>query len=93
MKEIISYTRRVMSDERIMKGSFEIIFRSDRRKIEEFRCALRAEMLQFPFKREAEIESFRSALRAERLHRKLNAKSINFCEILVQISPKSIMKD
>ena len=67
MKEIINYSRRVMSDERIMKGEFEIIFRSDRRKIEKFRSALRAEMLKFRWESEAKIEKFRSALRAERL--------------------------
>ena len=93
MKEIINYSRRVMSDERIMKCEFEIIFRSDRQKIENFCSALRAEMLQFPKESEAQIETFRSALRAERLHMKLSAKSSNFCEILAKISPKSIMKD
>ena len=93
MKEIVNYSRRVMSDERIMEGEFEIIFRSDRRKIEKFRSALRAEMLQFPKESEAKIENFRSALRAERLHRKLSAKSSNFCENLAKISPKFIMKD
>ena len=93
MKEIINYSRRVMSDERIMKGEFEIIFRSDRRKIEKFRSALRAEMLQFHNENEAKIEKFRSALRAERLHRILSVKSMNFCEISATISPKYIMKD
>ena len=77
MKEMINYFRRVMSDIRIMKGSLEIIFRSDRRKIEKFRSALRAEMLKFRWESEAKIEKFRSALRAERLHMKLNAKSSN----------------
>ena len=62
-------------------------------KIEKFRSALRAEMLKFHKESEAKIENFRSALRAERLHRKLSAKSSNFCEILAKISPKSIMKD
>ena len=62
-------------------------------KIENFRSALRAEMLKFRWESEAKIEKFRSALRAERLHMKLNATSSNFGENLSKISPKSMMKD